>query len=90
MTRIPTSLRVAIAFVVALWIVGLTALALGAPGEIVVVTAALGTVGALIEWSSHRPDSPERVLEDARMDGASTTDELQGQPAPQPLTRRNH
>ncbi len=67
MTSIPTSLRIAIGFIAALWIVGLTALAIGAPGEIVVAAAALGTVGALVEWSSHRPgDQPAaRPTEDA-------------------------
>lgn len=56
MTSIPTSLRIAIGFIIALWIVGLIALVVGAPGEIVVAAAAIGTVGALVEWSSHRPD----------------------------------
>lgn len=69
MTNIPTSLRIAIGFIAALWIVGLTALAVGAPGEIVLATAALGTVGALVEWSSHRPDRqpvtpPEQAADD--------------------------
>jgi len=89
-TSIPTSLRVAIAFVVALWIVGLTALAFGAPGEIVVVTAALGTVGALIEWSSHRPDrhgdSPDRTANDV----TDTSSGLHSKATPQPLVRRKH
>ena len=56
MNNIPTSLRIAIGFIVALWIVALTALAFDAPGEIVVATAAIGTIGAFVEWSSHRPD----------------------------------
>ncbi len=56
MTSIPTSLRIAIGFVIALWIVGLLALAIGAPGEIVMAAAAIGTVGALVEWRSHRPE----------------------------------
>lgn len=51
---LPTTLRIAIGFVAALWIVGLTALACGAPGEIVLVTAALGTVAAVIEARTHR------------------------------------
>lgn len=57
MNSIPTALRIAIGFIIALWIVGLTALAIGAPGEIVVATAALGTIGAFVEWSSRRPDT---------------------------------
>jgi hypothetical protein len=69
MTNIPTSLRIAIGFIVALWIVGLTALAVGAPEEIIVATAALGTVGALVEWSSHRPAvAPTAALEEAADD----------------------
>lgn len=56
MTRIPTSLRLAIAFVVALWSVGLIALAFDAPREIVMVTAIIGTASAVVEWSSHRPE----------------------------------
>jgi hypothetical protein len=86
MTSIPTPLRIAIGFIIAFWIVGLTALAVGAPGEIVVATAAIGTVGALVEWSSHRPDSQEGEAADT----ASTAAELQHEPAPQPLTRSKH
>ena len=54
MTAIPTSLRIALGFIAALWVVGLMALALGAPSEIVVATAAIGTVGAFVEWTTHR------------------------------------
>ncbi len=90
MTSIPTPLRIAIGFIIALWIVGLTALAVGAPGEIVVATAAIGTVGALVEWSSHRPDSLNASMEDGTADTVSTTATLQREPAPQPLTRSKH
>ncbi len=89
MTSIPTSLRIAIAFIIALWIVGLTALALGAPGEIVVATAAIGTVGAFIEWTSHRPGRPGDPQDVAVAEQVTdTSDPLQDLPAPQPLTRR--
>ncbi len=88
MNSIPTSLRIAIGFIIALWIVGLTALAFGAPGEIVVATAALGTIVAFVEWRSHRPETPQALHEDAATDMPSTTPALHSEPAPQPLTRK--
>jgi hypothetical protein len=67
MTSIPTSLRIAIGFILALWIVGLTALAFGAPGHIIVATAVIGTVGAVVEWTAHRSRDPVESM--GRTDG---------------------
>jgi hypothetical protein len=73
MTPIPTSLRIAIAFIVALWIVGLTAVALGAPGEMIVGVAVIGTAGAFVEWMAHRPS--ERPTFETRPKKAVPQDE---------------
>jgi hypothetical protein len=89
-SNIPTSLRIAIGFIAALWIVGLTAVAVGAPGEIVVATAALGTVGALVEWSSHRPDrQPSAPPEDAPDDLPAAV-QMRYEAEPQDEFRRKH
>lgn len=92
MTAIPTSLRIAFGFITALWIVGLIALAMGAPGEIVVATAAIGTLGAFVEWSTHR----QRKI-DAPVPGpadATTTTTIAANPEqiaePQPHFARKH
>ncbi|WP_441241974.1 hypothetical protein [Tardiphaga sp. 768_D3_N2_1] len=92
MTAIPASLRIAFGFIAALWMVGLIALALGAPGEIVVATAAIGTVGAFVEWSTHR----QREI-DASVPGpvdATTTATVGANPEqitdPQPHFARKH
>lgn len=90
MTNIPTSLRIAIGFIVALWIVGLTALAVGAPGEIVVATAALGTVGAMVEWSSHRPDRRPVAPPDEAPDDCPAAVQMRYEAEPQGEFRRKH
>lgn len=90
MTSIPTPLRIAIGFIIALWIVGLTALACDAPGEIMVATAALGTVGALYEWSSQRADRFDDAAQNAGIDTAAAATELQSEAAPHPSRYREH
>lgn len=90
MSGIPTSLRIAIAFVAALWVVGLMALVFGAPGEIVMAAAAIGTIGALVELTSDRWDSPEGLPEDGTADAASAAGELQSEPAQRRSDTHHH
>ncbi len=90
MANIPTSLRIAIGFIAALWIVGITALAVGAPGEIVLATAALGTVGALVEWSSHRPDRQPAAQPEQVPDDAPAAVQMRYEADPEPGFRRKH
>jgi hypothetical protein len=90
MTNIPTTLRIALGFIVALWVVGLTALAIGAPGEIVVATAAVGTVGAVIEWTCHRSGtSPTASPADDAPDCAALV-QMRYETDPEQEFRRKH
>jgi hypothetical protein len=55
-----------------------------------VAAAAIGTIGALVELTRHRWDSPEGLPEDAIADTSPTTAELQDKPASQPALRKTH
>lgn len=54
MSALPTALRIALWFVAAIWLVGLIALLVGAPGKIVLATAGFGAVSGVVEWLAHR------------------------------------
>ncbi|QUS39860.1 hypothetical protein RPMA_14200 [Tardiphaga alba] len=90
MINIPTSLRIAIGFITALWAVGLIALAIGAPGEIVLATAAIGTVGAFVEWSSHRPDGPPAMPPANEAGDLPVTVQMRYEADPEAEFRRKH
>jgi hypothetical protein len=90
MRNIPTSLRIAICFITALWIVGLIALALGAPGEVVVAAAIIGTVGAVVEWSSHRPDRQPVAPSANEAGDAPATVQMRYEADPEAEFRRKH
>jgi len=50
MTGLPGSLSIALSLVGSIWLVGVVALLVGAPGELVAATFVLGLVAGFVEW----------------------------------------
>ncbi|WP_210168593.1 hypothetical protein [Bradyrhizobium viridifuturi] len=54
MTGLPGSLSIALSLVGAIWLVGVVALLVGAPGGLVAATFAVGLVTGIVEWRAGR------------------------------------
>jgi hypothetical protein len=52
--RLSAALHIALWFVLAIWIVGLIALLVGAPSDMVLAAAVVGSGSAVVEWLAHR------------------------------------
>jgi hypothetical protein len=52
--EIPISLYLTVVFILSVWTLAALALAIGASGEIILATMAMGTAGAAVEWMAHR------------------------------------
>ncbi|WP_210183443.1 hypothetical protein, partial [Bradyrhizobium pachyrhizi] len=50
MAGLPGSLSIALSLVGSIWLVGVVALLVGAPGELVAATFVLGLVAGFVEW----------------------------------------
>ncbi|WP_338695498.1 MULTISPECIES: hypothetical protein [unclassified Bradyrhizobium] len=50
MTGLPGSLSIALSLVGSIWLVGVVALWVGAPGEPVAATFVVGLVAGIVEW----------------------------------------
>ncbi|WP_166293485.1 hypothetical protein [Bradyrhizobium sp. 2S1] len=50
MTGLPGSLSIALSLVGSIWLVGVVALWVGAPGKLVAATFVVGLVAGIVEW----------------------------------------
>ncbi|WP_194461716.1 hypothetical protein [Bradyrhizobium sp. CCBAU 53421] len=54
MTGLPDSLSIALSLVGSIWLVGVVALLVDAPGELVAATFVVGTLVGIAEWRAGR------------------------------------
>ncbi|MBR0691807.1 hypothetical protein [Bradyrhizobium lablabi] len=50
MTGLPRSLSIALSLVGSIWLVGVAAVLVGAPGELVIATFVVGLLAGIAEW----------------------------------------
>lgn len=57
MAGLPGSLSIALSLVGSIWLVGVVALLVGAPGELVAATFVVGVLAGIAEWRAGRMEN---------------------------------